>query len=331
MRALATLAATYALVLLLLAVVHVAWPQRDGILALTQIAAPHLFLLLAGPLVIVVLARRRAPVLMVLLAIAVGLGRFGPGMLSLPRTHAPDERTLDVAAWNLGVGELSGERLVGRLIDSDAEVVSLEELRSEHVLALESSAALVERFPHRMLRPHDGVLGMGLLSAYPMRLASEGRDPPHVKADVEIAPMQLLTVLAAHPLPPAFARVLGTLPISYTTVERDDDLRWLRTLIQPDLNASKPVLLLGDLNVTDREPGYWDVASGLVDAHLEVGIGPGSTWRPGRLAALPLGVLRIDYVFAGGAARPLSIATDCTPDGGDHCLVEATIGVSSGE
>lgn len=91
------------------------------------------------------------------------------------------------------------------------------------------------------------------------------------------------------------------------------------------------MLVLGDLNVTDREPGYVEFSVALRDAHLEVGLGPGSTWRPGRLADLPLGVLRIDYVLTGGAARPLSIAADCMPDGGDHCLLEATIGVGSAE
>jgi hypothetical protein len=53
-----------------------------------------------------------------------------------------------------------------------------------------------------------------------------------------------------------------------------------------------------DFNVTDREPGYVDLSEGLVDAHAEIGQGPGSSWRPRPLKGLPLGILRIDYLFS---------------------------------
>jgi vancomycin resistance protein VanJ len=84
------------------------------------------------------------------------------------------------------------------------------------------------------------------------------------------------------------------------------------------------VLVLGDYNVTDREPAYQTLARGLHDAHLEVGWGSGASWRPERFKGMPFGLLRIDYLFSAGGLSPVSITTDCTPRGGDHCLVDGT-------
>ncbi len=89
--------------------------------------------------------------------------------------------------------------------------------------------------------------------------------------------------------------------------------------------SSTPLVLIGDFNVTDREPGYADLTGDLVDAHAAVGLGTGSTWRPATIDFLPFGVLRIDYVFTGNGARPLTIAVDCPANAGDHCIVSGVV------
>ena len=38
--------------------------------------------------------------------------------------------------------------------------------------------------------------------------------------------------------------------------------------------------MVGDFNVTEREPAYNDLSTGLVDAYHVVGTGTGTTWRP---------------------------------------------------
>ena len=99
----------------------------------------------------------------------------------------------------------------------------------------------------------------------------------------------------------------------------------LRAALDAPLAAGEPVILLGDFNVTDREPGYRDLTRGLTDAQMAVGMGPGTTWRPSELDWLPFGLLRIDMVLTGGGVRPLRIDADCTPRGSDHCLVRARV------
>lgn len=62
-----------------------------------------------------------------------------------------------------------------------------------------------------------------------------------------------------------------------------------------------------------------------MDAHLEVGLGPGSTWRTAVFRNLPLAVLRIDYVLTSRDARPVAVDTDCAVTGSDHCRLSATL------
>jgi endonuclease/exonuclease/phosphatase family metal-dependent hydrolase len=133
-------------------------------------------------------------------------------------------------------------------------------------------------------------------------------------------------VVVAHPVPAAFdwdpdgPRLAG-----YDPSHRDRQLAAIRDAIEPWVQDGDPIILLGDFNVVDRELGYADLASGLVDAQRAVGLGTGLTWRPPELEWLPFGLLRIDMVFSANGVRPLRIDVDCTPRGSDHCIVRATL------
>ena len=78
------------------------------------------------------------------------------------------------------------------------------------------------------------------------------------------------------------------------------------------------LLVLGDYNTSPTEKEYSVLSSGLRDTQVEVGEGPGWTWRPGNLAFLGVGFLRIDYQFSAGAVAPVSTSVDCSLPG-DHC------------
>ena len=96
----------------------------------------------------------------------------------------------------------------------------------------------------------------------------------------------------------------------------------MRAAIDADLAAGQSVIVMGDLNTTEREPAYTDFTAGLNDAHLDAGIGPGLTWRPDELKSLPFGVFRIDYVLSSPDLVANRTAVDCTALS-DHCLVAA--------
>ena len=77
----------------------------------------------------------------------------------------------------------------------------------------------------------------------------------------------------------------------------------MRALIDADLAAGQTVLVMGDLNTTEREQAYADFTAGLRDAHLDAGTGPGLTWRPDEFKALPFGLIRIDYILTSPDLR----------------------------
>ncbi|MDQ3937390.1 MAG: endonuclease/exonuclease/phosphatase family protein, partial [Chloroflexota bacterium] len=270
----------------------------------------------------------RALRLAVISACVIGVIRFGPGLVSLPASPTTGGQQVRVMSWNLAAGQVAADLLVDRLLAAEADVVGLQELRGEHATAIEASRELAERFPNRVLEPHGTVLGMALLSRHALIEHSSSEAPPFIAASLDLGPASPpLTTITAHPLPARMALIGGLIPVQFDASQRDAALHTIRHRVEPALNDGQPVLLLGDFNVTDREPAYRDLTVGLSDAHLIAGFGPGSTWRPPAADFLPFGVLRIDYIFAGGAARPLSVSVECVPAAGDHCIVSGVIEV----
>jgi vancomycin resistance protein VanJ len=330
-RALSILGAGWASAVLLLSVANAVAPQRDGLLALSQILAPFLFLPL---LVFLPLWRGHGPsgralrVGLVASAI-VFVVRFMPGSIAFPSAPTPGAFQLGVTTWNLDLGRADPDVVVAALRQAPAGIVALEELTDRHADPIAVDAELLARFPYRVLRRSGGSQGIGLLSSYPfVGDPVIGVDPPTILAELDLGDGRHATVMAAHPHP-AIIIGMGMLPIptGYDATRRDVDLGAVRARLAPSLASSGPVVLLGDLNVVDREPGYADLTAGMIDAQHAVGLGPGLTWRPEQVEWLPFGLLRIDMVLTAGAARPLSIALDCTPRGSDHCLLRAILGL----
>lgn len=327
LRGLVSLAVAYLCGLLALSLIHVAAPQRTGVLALSQIFAPHLFAV--GMLTVPLAAFRGARTFRLVAALWLGVAflRFGPGLLSFPEASSADARPITVLTWNLEAGLVPGSVVTDVLSDTDAELVALEELTGGLASAIELDPVVTERFPYKILRPDPSVLGMALLSAHPITEQGFLADPPLVWARLDLGNGRSMIAVAAHPLPARIGlTALGPAgPLAYDPSERDRDILRVREVIELWLADGEDVVLLGDFNVTDREPAYAKLSAALHDAHRDAGIGTGSTWRPDQLKRLPLGILRIDYVFSSARLRPLSATTDCTPRGSDHCILHATL------
>src|SRR5207253_184818 len=149
------------------------------------------------------------------------------------------------------------------------------------------------------------VRGIALLSAYPIldfmpvdtrQGASDA--PSFTWAVLDIGGGRRLLVVAVHPSAPERTSVSGRgcwLSMCYDTARRDEQLAQLRaaidpilrqdetqasTTVSPQLKPGDPMIMVGDFNVTDREPAYQDLSAGLTDAFRRVGQGFGNTWQP---------------------------------------------------
>ena len=312
------LTALYPAALLALSVVHFVAPQRAGLLALSQIFAPHLFAL--AVLLVPLAFRRDARVLRLLLAgcVVVGTLRFGAGLVSMPPPDVPGARSIAALTWNVESDDPPVDGVIGVLRETSADVVGLQELGPRLAATIETDPGLAARYPHRVLEPQYTSRGMGLLSRYPIVEHAVIENPPLAWARLDLGEGRRVTVVSAHPMPAAIGTGGQAL---YDPTIRDFDLRWIRGFVEPMLARGESVLMLGDYNVTDREPAYAELTAGLHDPHRDVGLGLGSTWRPGSLAGFPFALLRIDYLLSGPTVIPRSVTTDCTPSGSDHCRV----------
>ena len=335
-RILTWLAIAWCAALLALAAVAFAAPQRSGLLALGEILAPLLFvpLLLALPLAVLPFSgrgRRARGLLRVGLIVCavVAVTWFGPDWVSLPASADPAALQVGVTDWNLELGEPDPAVVLDVLRATPPGIVALEELQPRHSGPIGSDPQIRARFPYQKLYPTDGSQGIGFLSSYPIvAMGRHPSDPPVIWARLDAGNGRTLDVVVAHPRP-GDVQTLGPLPIpvGFDASQRDAEIAYVRSQVDPLLATGLPLVLVGDFNTTDREPAYADLSSGLVDAHVAVGLGPGSTWRPDPLKWLPFGLLRIDMVFTGNGARPIGISPDCAPRGSDHCLVRATVDV----
>jgi endonuclease/exonuclease/phosphatase (EEP) superfamily protein YafD len=328
-RALALLGGVAGLALATFTVIGAIGPPRSGLPALALILGPWLFLVLVPFLVLVRTPGASGRLLRwgVAIAAAAFLIRFVPAWLPSPHATASGGSAIEVASWNLELGEPDPEVVTATLRGIDARVLGLQELTARHAAAIEADDELRARYPSRILEPRDGSLGMGLLTdlrtvGEPLHLL----DPPLIVQHALTDDGSPLALIVAHPLPGRI-RAEGFPPIDYDPAPRDADIAALRAVVDPILASGEPIVLLGDFNTVDLEPAYATLSEGLVDAHRVAGGGPGYTWRPPRLDWLPFGILRIDYLFAGNGVRPAAIAADCTPRGTDHCLVTGTMRV----
>jgi endonuclease/exonuclease/phosphatase family metal-dependent hydrolase len=116
-------------------------------------------------------------------------------------------------------------------------------------------------------------------------------------------------------------------PIGFDPASRDAALSRFRIRVDAAIARDETVILVGDFNVAPTEPAFRPLVEGLADAHAEVGIGPGWTWRPSRFESLELGLLRIDLALSGPGATPAQVSERCNLPG-DHCQIEATFAIT---
>lgn len=297
-------------------------PIESGPLAIALLLSPHLGLLTLAlwPVAAVTRSRRLALALAVVAVLFVV--RFGSDWVPSPGPDFGSAAALGVATWNVQYSGVPSADAVQFLSDHPVDVVVLEELNPDVAATIEASSALTARWPYRALYPARGAGGIGMLSTYPLVDPQHAVDPVRLEARVQLRGDEVV-VLGAHPYPALISRVLG-LPFGFDPTVRNADLELLRGRVRDLEGDGARVILLGDFNTAPSEPAFGRLTAGLLDAHREVGGGPGWTWTPLGLRRLGLAFLRIDLILSSSSLPPIATHVDC-PRVGDHCLVSATL------
>lgn len=319
--------------LLVLGLTDLIVPGRADWFGMSRVLAPFLALLFLPLLVIALVVRGRTGRWLAVMAVAglvLGAARFLTGLPGGAAVAAgPGTTTVDVASWNVYLGSVPPDQLSEALLARAPAIIGLEELTTSAAAAIEADPALRAAFPYRILHPVDDWSGMGLISTWPLQGEPAFETmPPLIDARVSVpGTAQPLAVVAAHPPPPIWRPSL--MGPAYDPGLRDAALGRLRDHALAHVDAGEPTVILGDLNLTDRELAYDDLASGLTDTYRAAGSGFGTTWRPavGPMPLLPFGLLRIDMAFTGPGVTALHSEPDCAPRTSDHCILDVTLAV----
>lgn len=307
-------------------------PSRFWWLEVSNIFAPHLFLPL-GLLVPVALVVRswwlRGAAALVLAAFVLSFGG-----LFVPRA-APiaQASTLRVMTFNQLVANDRMDAIIDVIRANDADVVALQELSPAVAAAVQQQ--LATRYPYQVLAPAPTPSGLGLLSRYRLEPLPSSWEARYQKVRVHVG-NQALTLLNVHPPVPLVRsgerRVTGLkrLMRSYDAARRDWELHVLLDDID---HTAGPLLVVGDFNLSDREPLYHAFDAQLHDAYREANIGFGFTF-PNRKSfkgiAVPFPLIRIDYVWSAGGVTPMTAAVQCEDLGSDHCALVADVALGAG-
>jgi endonuclease/exonuclease/phosphatase (EEP) superfamily protein YafD len=309
-------------VVLVVVAINFLLPQRSGPIDVTEaweqimVASAFLAAFLAMPYVL--LHRSWAGYLVVVALIVTSVARYGTQWISLPETG---QAKLSVAAWNVEGGADAGSRVIEGIDGIDVDVLGLEEFQPAMENALTTNRTIGLTYPYHVFAPSGDAVGVALLSRWPILEQQAWHHPSYIRAVVQPPTFDEVVVYVVHPVPPQGTGP-GPLPLSFDTTQRTDDQKMIRAAIDSDLAADRSVVVMGDLNTTEREPAYADFTAGLNDAHLDAGIGPGLTWRPDELKSLPFGLFRIDYILSSPDLMANQTAVKCTALS-DHCMVAA--------
>ncbi len=293
--------------------------------------APWLFLPLLVLLPFAWALRERVLVIALALAAVTFAVHLGPALVPGPRPQPPAGAVpVRVVSWNVYIRNRTA-RVVDTVRSLDADVVGLVEVNPRQAARLDADPALHARYRTVLLVPSAN---RGLLSRYAL-IDSGVREDGSARsgsgllwARLDLGGGRRLTVVVAHPLP-AEASPSPSLPLRWDARPRDAEIAYVKAFVDARIAAGERVVLMGDFNVTDREPANAELSRGLRDAH-DVAWGAGASWGPLPLRRRGLALIRIDRVLGGPGAVPTGLDTDCTFHGSDHCLLRATLAVAPG-
>ena len=265
---------------------------------------------------------RRSRLLLVLVAVPTALFLFTYGHLYLPRWPVRAAGpTFTVMTHNVLYLNSDADGVAAAIEAHAPDFFGLRELEPPMAEALASQFA--DRYPYYKLEP-----GCGFFSRYPIlqyeafRLSrGEGSWVQHCVVDID---GYQVNVLSVHPRSPPllgfhpFGLPLG-IPTGFANQGRDADVRDLLSRLE---QVDRPLVVIGDFNLTDQQSLYAPLTRHLRDAHRESGWGTGFTFT--RFPRFGIPTWRIDYVFHSADLVALSTAVgDC--GGSDHRPVIARL------
>lgn len=303
-------------------------------LALLNTFVPFLFLPLAvlGP--VAALFRWRWVRIGAALPALVFLGLYGSFFCpAWPAPAGAGEIPLTVMTFNIW-GESRGQETAQAIVaQGTPDVVAIQELGPEMEVVLREQIG--ELYPYSALRGARAHRGMGVLSRYPLveldaeRLRDPAWEVQVVRIETAHGPLILYNI---HPLSTNVLVYIEEGKGIATRTEASFAARQalIDRLVEDIAGQLYPVIVAGDLNVTDQSAAYRLLARHLVDVHRAAGWGFGHTFPAygGRFRGVPIPprLMRIDILWVSAELIPLHCQVGREYGESDHLPVWAELG-----
>jgi endonuclease/exonuclease/phosphatase family metal-dependent hydrolase len=231
--------------------------------------------------------------------------------------------TFNTLAWKRG-----GDDLVASIRAANPDVVGLQEIGPAAIDRL--IEVLGDRFPYRETVPSANSSGAAVLSRYPIRDARKFRHSERghwwqsMTLDTPFGQIAYVNVHTKIPFVRAWRGPFAKLriPRSFHSGRRRREIEALVEMLDAE---TRPTIVAGDFNMTERSADYAAVASRLRDAYRSVGRGLGHTFprfgiQP-RTFPAPWPALRLDYVWHSGHFRAVSAEVGNAGESDHHPVI----------
>lgn len=298
----------------------------EGSIGLLRELTLYFFLPAPFLLVLALVLRARVAIALSLLPIALFVLMFGPRFAPQGEVAASPPK-LRVLTFNAGagVGADSAEALLSAVQAAQADVVALQEVSAETLVALRPSLGAI--YPYRVGTPDAATLSMyPLLDPIEFHLPEAGYLSQAVDIQIEDRLVRLTNV---H-LQRAGPRIGGGRSVAAFVRDYEPELvdSQISVLVERYIRpVAGSQLLTGDFNQTEWTAPYERIASVLRDSFREAGAGFGHTY-PSRIdvgrTRLQIPLVRIDYIFH--SADLVALGARVGPhSGSDHLPVVADL------
>ncbi len=278
------------------------YPGEDWWLGALLTYAPQVQWLVPPAVALVVALAARRTLLSAVNATVLVVALFGLAGFEVNRPVAPTpgQPTMRVATWNVYGYTRDRETVRNRILSWDCDIVCLQESRSDALADLlpdyeSAHAADLRIYVRGTIRRHEAIRTDPYRPRYMLLVEAETDAGPVTVVNIHV-PRRAQRVRTPREIGP-LARYLET-----SVRVRDSKFGHLMALLPPD----GPMLIVGDMNTPPTSRYRRRLREHLTDAFDAVGLGFGHSFLWRRKLAL----LRIDYVWTGGGARPLRCWTE---------------------
>jgi vancomycin resistance protein VanJ len=230
---------------------------------------------------------------------------------------------LRVMTWNVRYDNPADAGMIRAIMANQPDVVVFQELVNAIATTLSQSPEIQQRFPYQRFISGSE---FGILSRYPIEALPMPIVPNCQFEEIKVTlPQQAISLVNVHlPTPIYQVRRLLSIPLPVGFNSHKQAQCYDRFLPYID-QISRPLLVLGDFNTSDRHWHYQGMHRRLADSFKEAGWGFGFTY-PGRAWSVPL--VRIDYIFHSAQWGGRSAWTG-KGAGSDHQFLVADLRVRS--